>query len=53
MAGANAVAGRLPDAVTREPFRFEHMRPSCYDVKARVRDMDINGVWAAVNSRRR
>ncbi|MBM3657895.1 MAG: amidohydrolase [Actinobacteria bacterium] len=49
MVGANAVAGRRPDAVTREPFRFEHMRPSCYDVEARVRDMDINGVWAAVN----
>jgi len=49
MVGANAVAGRRPDAVTREPFRFEHMRPSCYDVDARVADMDINGVWAAVN----
>ncbi len=47
--GANAVAGRRPDAVTREPFRFAQMRPSCYDADARVRDMDINGVWAAVN----
>ena len=25
------------------------MRPGCYDVDARVRDMDINGVWASVN----
>ncbi len=49
MVGANAVAGRRPDAVTREPFRFEQMRPSCFDVDARVHDMDINGVWAAVN----
>jgi len=49
MVGANAVAGRRPDAETREPFRFEHMRPSCHDVEARMRDMDINGVWAAVN----
>jgi predicted TIM-barrel fold metal-dependent hydrolase len=47
--GANAVAGRRPDAVTREPFRFDQMRPSCYDADARVHDMDINGVWAAVN----
>ena len=25
------------------------MRPGCYDIDARVRDMDINGVWASVN----
>ena len=25
------------------------MRPGCYDVDARVHDMDINGVWASVN----
>jgi predicted TIM-barrel fold metal-dependent hydrolase len=25
------------------------MRPGCYDPDARVRDMDINGVWASVN----
>ena len=44
----NAVAGRRPTQ-KMEPFRFDQMRPSCYDVDARVRDMDINGVWAAVN----
>ena len=32
-----------------EPTRFDEMRPGCYDVDARVRDMDINGVWASVN----
>ena len=47
--GMNAVAGRRPDSYTIEPFRFEQMRPGCYDVEARVRDMDINGVWASVN----
>jgi predicted TIM-barrel fold metal-dependent hydrolase len=45
----NAVAGRRPETVKFEPFRFDEMRPGCYDVDARVRDMDINGVWAAVN----
>jgi predicted TIM-barrel fold metal-dependent hydrolase len=25
------------------------MRPGCFDIEARVRDMDINGVWASVN----
>ena len=45
----NAVAGRRPETVKMEPFRFDQMRPGCYDVDARVRDMDINGVWASVN----
>jgi predicted TIM-barrel fold metal-dependent hydrolase len=47
--GMNAVAGRRPETVKLEPFRFEHMRPGCYDVHARIHDMDINGVWASVN----
>jgi predicted TIM-barrel fold metal-dependent hydrolase len=25
------------------------MRPGCFDVDERVRDMDVNGVWASVN----
>jgi predicted TIM-barrel fold metal-dependent hydrolase len=47
--GMNAVAGRRPETVKLEPFRFDQMRPGCYDIDARVRDMDINGTWAAVN----
>src|SRR5262245_28533997 len=47
--GMNAVAGRRPETVKLEPFRFDQMRPGCYDVDARVRDMDVNGVWASVN----
>lgn len=47
--GMNAIAGRRPETIKREPFRFDQMRPSCYDADARVKDMDINGVWAAVN----
>ena len=47
--GMNAVAGRRPESHGLEPFRFEQMRPGCYEVDARVRDMDINGVWASVN----
>jgi len=46
--GMNAIAGRKPTQ-KKEPFRFDQMRKSCYDVDARVRDMDVNGVWAAVN----
>ena len=47
--GMNAVAGRRPETFGLEPFRFDQMRPGCYDVDARVRDMDLNGVWASVN----
>jgi predicted TIM-barrel fold metal-dependent hydrolase len=47
--GMNAVAGRRPETVKVEPFRFDQMRPGCYDIGARVRDMDINGVWASLN----
>ena len=47
--GLNAVVGRKTEDWKVEPTRFEEMRPACYDVDARVRDMDINGVWASVN----
>jgi predicted TIM-barrel fold metal-dependent hydrolase len=47
--GMNAVVGRRPETVKLEPFRFDQMRPGCYDVDARVHDMDVNGVWASVN----
>jgi len=47
--GMNAVAGRRPETVKLEPFRFEHMRPGCYDIDARIADMDLNGVWASLN----
>jgi predicted TIM-barrel fold metal-dependent hydrolase len=48
-AGMNAIVGRRRDSVVVEPLRFEHMRAVCYDVHARIKDMDINGVWASVN----
>ena len=47
--GLNAVVGRKREDWKVEPTRFDEMRPGCYDVDARVRDMDINGVWASVN----
>jgi predicted TIM-barrel fold metal-dependent hydrolase len=47
--GMNAVAGRRPDSVTVEPTRFEDMRRGCWDIDARIADMDINGVWASLN----
>jgi predicted TIM-barrel fold metal-dependent hydrolase len=47
--GMNALAGRRPETVKLEPFRYDQMRPGCYDAAARVRDMDIGGIWASVN----
>jgi predicted TIM-barrel fold metal-dependent hydrolase len=47
--GQNAVAGRRPETVKVEPFRFDQMRRGCWDIEARIHDMDINGVWASLN----
>jgi predicted TIM-barrel fold metal-dependent hydrolase len=47
--GLNAVVGRPREDWKIEPTRFEDMRPGCWDINARVKDMDINGVWAALN----
>lgn len=47
--GLNAFAGRKIEDAQREPMRFSEMRPGCYDVHARIADMDINGVWASLN----
>ena len=47
--GLNAVVGRPRQDWVVEPTRFNEMRPGCYEIDARVRDMDINGVWASVN----
>jgi predicted TIM-barrel fold metal-dependent hydrolase len=48
--GFNALVGRANrDDHTFEPTRFDQMRPGCWDIEARIRDMDINGVWASVS----
>jgi predicted TIM-barrel fold metal-dependent hydrolase len=47
--GMNAVAGRRRDHVALEPTRFEDMRRGCWDIDARIDDMDLNGVWASLN----
>jgi predicted TIM-barrel fold metal-dependent hydrolase len=48
--GLNAVVGHgRKEDWTFEPTGFDQMRPGCWDIHARVRDMDINGVWASVN----
>jgi predicted TIM-barrel fold metal-dependent hydrolase len=47
--GLNAVAGRPPAEWNSEPDRFEDIRLGCYQIDARIKDMDINGMYASVN----
>lgn len=48
--GFNALSGRADkDDFTFEPARFDDMRRGCFDIHARIVDMDINGIWASVN----
>jgi predicted TIM-barrel fold metal-dependent hydrolase len=44
--GLNAVAGKDPKDFGLDPLRFDEMLPGCYDVTARVADMDLDGVHA-------
>ncbi|HKY13611.1 MAG TPA: amidohydrolase family protein [Microthrixaceae bacterium] len=44
--GLNAVAGKDPKDFGLDPVRYEDMRPGCYDVNARLEDMDTDGVHA-------
>lgn len=40
------MAGRPPDEYGIEPTRFTEMRPGCFDIHQRVRDMNPNRVLA-------
>jgi predicted TIM-barrel fold metal-dependent hydrolase len=46
--GLNAVVGRVPEEYGVEPTAFAQMRPGCYDVGERIRDMNANGVLASM-----
>jgi hypothetical protein len=50
--GLNAVAGRPNNEWGFEPSRLEDMRKGCYDVDARVDDMNACGVLASCVSPR-
>ncbi|MCW2884348.1 MAG: hypothetical protein QOE54_2863 [Streptosporangiaceae bacterium] len=44
--GLNAVAGKRPEEYGIEPVRYDDMIPGCFDPKARLADMDLDGVHA-------
>ena len=47
--GLNAVAGKPPEYFNVDPLSYDDMRPGCYDVDERVRDMSAGGVLAGLN----
>ena len=46
--GLNAVVGRPKDEWSMDPARFDQMRPGCFDIAARIDDMDRAGIWAGL-----
>jgi predicted TIM-barrel fold metal-dependent hydrolase len=42
----NAVAGKHPREFGMDPRSYSDMLPGCYDIAERIKDMDIDGVWA-------
>ena len=47
--GLNAVAGRVPEEYGLDATSFDQMRPGCYDIDERIRDMNVNGVLGSLN----
>jgi len=47
--GLNAVVGRRPEELGMEPTSLSQMRKGCYDVHARVDDMNVNGILSSLN----
>jgi predicted TIM-barrel fold metal-dependent hydrolase len=45
----NAVAGRPKDEYGMEPQGLDEIRPGCYDVDERVKDMNAGGILAQMN----
>jgi predicted TIM-barrel fold metal-dependent hydrolase len=46
--GLNAVAGRPFEEYGMEPTGIEQLRAGCWDVHARIDDMDVNGIAASL-----
>jgi predicted TIM-barrel fold metal-dependent hydrolase len=46
--GLNAVAGRPPAEYGIDPTAFSDMRPGCFDIDERIRDMNANGVLGSL-----
>jgi predicted TIM-barrel fold metal-dependent hydrolase len=42
----NAVAGKHPREFGLDPRSYDDMLPGCYRIADRIKDMDVEGVWA-------
>jgi predicted TIM-barrel fold metal-dependent hydrolase len=47
--GFMCVAGRPREDHRVEPARYDEVRPGCWRIEDRIKDMDIGGIWASVN----
>src|SRR6478752_8129331 len=47
--GLNAVAGKAPEMFNIDASRYDEMRPGCFDVHERIRDMNAGGQLAGLN----
>jgi predicted TIM-barrel fold metal-dependent hydrolase len=47
--GLNAVVGRPLEEFGMEPTALDQLRKGCYDVHARIDDMNVNGIAASLN----
>src|ERR1700758_1112215 len=47
--GFNAVVGRPVAEYGFEPVRFDEMRRGAWDIHERIKDMDLNGIYASLN----
>jgi Amidohydrolase len=47
--GLNAVIGRPHEEWSMDAARFDEMRRGCWDIDARIADMDLAGIWASLN----
>src|SRR5580693_3327221 len=47
--GLNAVAGRPKEEYGVEPTAFDEIRPGCYDIHERIKDMSAGGLLASMN----
>ncbi|HJO25212.1 MAG: amidohydrolase family protein [Myxococcota bacterium] len=45
--GFMCTAGRPKEDWRIEPARFEEIRPGCYQIDERIKDMDLGGIWAS------
>jgi predicted TIM-barrel fold metal-dependent hydrolase len=46
--GLNAVVGRPRNEYGMEPSAYDQMREGCYDQKARLDDMNVNGIFGSL-----